>query len=76
MNDGGGMEGRGMQTMANANKGGHMGMQMRAGEQWREWIRHAAAAPLAAATQQLQPQCCAPVSTTQKPAHPHLAGQN
>ena len=76
MNDAGGMEVRGMQMTANANEGGREGTQTRAGEQWRERIWHAAAAPLAAATQQLQPQRRAPVSTTQKRAHPHLVGQN
>ena len=49
-NKNGGMECGAMQTMANANKGGHEGTRMTVGEQWQEWNQQAA---FAAATQQL-----------------------
>ena len=76
MNDSKGMEGRVMQMTVNTNKGRWEGTQMRVGEQWQEQIQHTAAAAMAVATQQLQPQRCTLVPTTQKPAHPHHIDQN
>ena len=72
MDNGGGMEGKGMQMMVNTNAFGEEGMQISVGEQWQEWNQHVEMAALKAAPQQLQQQCHQQVSTTQKPGHPHL----
>ena len=57
MDNGGRMEGKGIQMMVNTNAFGREGMQISVGEQWREWNQHVEMAALKAAPQQLQQQC-------------------